>query len=50
MAVVMEVMTHSLLMRKLESVLSAVISGSATGVQTTAISSLAELSLEASRY
>src|SRR5579863_5813194 len=42
--------THSLLMRKLESVLSAVISTSATGVQATAISSLAELSLDASRY
>jgi hypothetical protein len=43
-------MTHSLLMRKLDIVLSVVISPSETGVQATAISSLAELSLEASRY
>lgn len=43
-------MTHSLLMRKVESVLSAAISASETGVQVTAISSLAEFSLDASRY
>ena len=48
--VMMVMMTHSLLMRKLESALSAVMSVSETGVQATAISSLAELSLEASRY